>query len=92
MAKDRNQRYNNTAALLEDLEAVRHGEGPLQARKKFDLASLASIEPGEETTESDPVAIGHASPSAGLLVFLVAGWGLSLILLVVLLVVITSRG
>ena len=92
MAKDRNQRYNNTAALLEDLEAVRHGEGPLQARKKFDLASLASIETGEETTESDPVAIGHASPSAGLLVFLVAGWGLSLILLVVLLVVFTSRG
>lgn len=44
MAKDRDHRYNSTSDLLQDLEALAKGDSPMQARRKFDLASLASLE------------------------------------------------
>lgn len=44
MAKDQNQRYNNTAALLEDLEAIERGEPPVFAHRQFDMAVLAELE------------------------------------------------
>ena len=44
MDKAPNRRYNTTADLLEDLEAVARGEIPMQARKKFDLASLVALD------------------------------------------------
>ncbi len=49
MAKDRDERYDNTAGLLADLRSVAEGSAPLQARKKFDLSHLASIESKAET-------------------------------------------
>lgn len=49
MAKDRDERYDNTAALLEDLKSIERGEPPLQARRKFDLSKLAEIEASAET-------------------------------------------
>lgn len=44
MAKDRDHRYNSTSDLLQDLEALAKGNPPMQARRKFDLASLAELE------------------------------------------------
>jgi len=43
MAKDRNQRYANTANLLEDLQSVAQGNPPLIARRKFDVAVLSTL-------------------------------------------------
>jgi serine/threonine-protein kinase len=51
MAKNRNERYASTAALLEDLRAVANGEPPLQARRTFELSHLADIEESAETQE-----------------------------------------
>jgi serine/threonine-protein kinase len=84
MAKDRDRRYASTSDLLEDLRSVKSGEPPLQARRKFELADLASLEPGEndEQASQSPtpsimeqpvfwVAMGSILLNVVLLVFLV---------------------
>ena len=54
MGKAPNERYGTTHDLLEDLRAVSRGEGPKIAKKIFDLASLAALEPDD--TQVTPVA------------------------------------
>ena len=49
MAKDRDERYDNTADLITDLRSVAEGSAPLQARKKFDLSQLVGIESSAQT-------------------------------------------
>jgi len=44
MAKNPDERYQTTSDLLYDLEAVARGEPPVQARKQFDLSSLAALD------------------------------------------------
>ncbi len=46
MAKKRDKRYASTGDLLKDLQSVANGEPPLQARRKFEVASLADLEAG----------------------------------------------
>ncbi len=58
MAKNRNNRYASTEDLLQDLQAVRRGEPPLQARRRVDprlLRNLAKIEK-ESVKEAEAVA------------------------------------
>ncbi|MCC7146532.1 MAG: serine/threonine protein kinase [Phycisphaeraceae bacterium] len=86
MAKDRTKRYASTAELLADLEAVARGEAPLQARRMFDLASLASLEneEKEEGAAGDTARIDQTPWFVTPLIFLAAsGWGLLLITLIV---------
>jgi len=47
MAKRREERYNNIEELLTDLEAIRDGQSPLRARKKFDFSMLEQLEEGD---------------------------------------------
>jgi serine/threonine-protein kinase len=57
LAKNKNDRYASAEELLTDLEAVRRGEPPLAARRKFNLEDLEqlqngkSIEPDEEVID-----------------------------------------
>jgi serine/threonine protein kinase len=53
MAKRRKNRYNNVEELLLDLEALRNGQLPLQAHKRFDVSALEQLEKGDvvEVTE-----------------------------------------
>jgi eukaryotic-like serine/threonine-protein kinase len=44
MAKDRNDRYQTTQVLLEDLMALKQGRPPIHARKLFDMSQLAHLE------------------------------------------------
>jgi serine/threonine protein kinase len=53
MAKDRDERYASAQDLLEDLRAVAAGNAPHHARRKFSLASLASIESAGDGGRSD---------------------------------------
>jgi len=47
MAKHREDRYNNVEELLTDLEAIRDGQPPLRAHKKFDFSVLEQLEKGD---------------------------------------------
>jgi len=47
MAKQKEDRYNNADELLTDLEAVRDGQSPLRAHKRFDVFELEELEEGE---------------------------------------------
>lgn len=49
MAKDRNDRYQSTEDLLDDLRAVREGRPPVHARAMFDISELAGLEHGGPT-------------------------------------------
>jgi hypothetical protein len=91
MAKDRDHRYNSTSDLLQDLEALAKGDPPLQARRKFDLASLASLEDAKvdehgtaiiNTVELDE----DAPPMTQQPMFwaMVGGWAVSVVLLILL--------
>lgn len=47
MTKRKEERYHNVAELLGDLEAVRNGQAPLRAHKRFDFSMLEQLEDGE---------------------------------------------
>jgi len=46
MAKRKEDRYSNVEELLSDLEAIRNGQPPLRAHKRFDVAALGQLEKG----------------------------------------------
>jgi len=46
MAKRKEDRYNTVEELLVDLEAVREGQPPLRAHKRFDVSMLEQLENG----------------------------------------------
>jgi serine/threonine-protein kinase len=62
MAKDRNDRYQSTQELLEDLMAVKQGRPPIHARQLFDMSQLANLGAGEEV--NDPVAVSGRHSTA----------------------------
>ncbi len=51
MAKRKEDRYNSVEELLADLEAVRNGQPPMRAHKRFDVSMLEQLEDGA-TVES----------------------------------------
>ena len=87
MAKERDKRFNSSADLLEDLEAVKRGEPPTQARKKFDLVSLAALE--QTGLAANPEPETSSEPITAMPVFWIAlsGWFVALLLLLVVFIV-----
>ena len=88
MAKDRDKRYNSAADLLEDLQAVQRGDVPTQARRKFDLASLAQLEQteGDEQAASPAQSNSHRqAPITDYPTFwlAIAGWVIVIVLILV---------
>ncbi len=55
MAKRKEDRYNDIEELLTDLEALRQGQPPLQAHRRFDVSMLEQLEKGDavEVKEED---------------------------------------
>ena len=53
MAKRKGDRYNNVEELLTDLEAVRDGQPPLRAHKRFDVSALEQLENGEAIEDKE---------------------------------------
>ena len=47
MAKKKEDRYNDVEELLTDLNALRQGQTPLQAHKRFDVSMLKQLEDGD---------------------------------------------
>ncbi len=90
MAKDRNKRYASAAELLEDLEAVARGEAPHHARKRFDLAGLAALEPdenGQADRMGETARIIYQSSWVKPLIWAAAtGWGFAVVMIIILIV------
>ena len=53
MAKRKDERYHNADELLEDLQALREGQAPLRAHKRFDISELEGLEEGESIDIED---------------------------------------
>lgn len=88
LAKERAKRYNSTADLLEDLQAIERGEAPLQARKVFDINALSALEaPPQKIEETQVFHDEHAGVNPNVLLYLaIAGWAAAVVLLVMLVI------
>ena len=93
MAKKRDDRYANTADMLDDLVSVRAGQPPTHARRTVDLEQLIKLESGK-TVDIAP----QTAPPAGRnvwqepIVLIMAGIaGASVIANLILLAVMLSR-
>ncbi len=88
MAKDRDDRYKNAKELLIDLEALRRGEQPLQARKRFDVSMLEQLEEGEnlESSNNDYLEEMLAKYKT-LVIVLGAVSGLSILIIILMLLI-----
>ena len=53
MAKRKEDRYNSVEELLADLEAVRNGQPPMRAHKRFDVSMLEQLEDGATVESSE---------------------------------------
>lgn len=87
MAKQREDRYSDATELLADLEALRRGETPLQAHKRFDVSMLEQLEEGDDI---EPEANGYdedllARYRAGLVALGAVSGVLALIILLMIL-------
>jgi serine/threonine protein kinase len=58
MAKDRDERYQSTEDMLEDLQAVRRGEAPTHARRGVHLDGLEKLEETGKTVDIAPAPSG----------------------------------
>jgi serine/threonine-protein kinase len=92
MAKDREERYNSTEDMLEDLEAVRRGEPPLHARRDIKLDELAKVEESAKTIDILPGQ--QAAPviwSSPIVMLLLIAVGISVLANVIMLVALATR-
>jgi len=85
MAKRKQDRYNDTKELLTDLEAIRDGQPPLRAERRFDVSMLEQLQNGQTVeTEENPsydddvinryriavIILGVATAISALIIFL----------------------
>ena len=56
MAKRREDRYSSAEELLTDLDAVREGQPPLRAHKRFDVSVLEQLEDGDAIEAEEGVS------------------------------------
>jgi len=94
MAKNREERYPNTADMLEDLMAVRSGHPALHARRIVTLEDLDKIEETGKTVDIAPPVSGN--PWLELMkqppvIVLMAAQGVSVLVILILLVVMFSH-
>jgi serine/threonine-protein kinase len=83
MAKKREERYQSTEDMLEDLRAVRRGEAPVYARRVVDIDGLVNIEKesgGTIDMEPEQLMLPPANPwSQPMVIILAAVAGVSLL-------------
>lgn len=91
MAKKREDRYASTRDMLEDLRAVQAGEAPTHARRSVNLEELKKLEETGKTVDLTPA--GHASVwEQPVVIALLSVTGFSILVNLILLVVLLSRG
>jgi serine/threonine-protein kinase len=92
MAKNREDRYNTTEDMLEDLEAVHRGQPPPHAHQDIPLDKIGELEKKDATVDLTPEKIQQIELwNHPLVIGLIAGVGVSVLVNVVLLVVLLTR-
>jgi len=93
MAKNRDERYQSTNDLLEDLQAVKRGEPPTHARRAVHLDGLERLEETGKTVDIAPAgsSAGQLSWSSPLLMTLLGLAGVSLVVNIILLALFLSK-
>ncbi len=87
MAKDRDERYQSTEDMLEDLQAVRRGEPPTHARRGVHLDGLEKLEETGKTVDIAPPPSPASSVLASPLMLAALGFaGVSLLVNLILFV------
>ena len=84
MAKRKEDRYNNTEELLTDLKAVRKGQAPIRAHKRFDVSMLEHLEDGE-AVEADQGLYREETITRYRIAVLVLGVAVTVLVIVLLL-------
>lgn len=92
MAKNRDERYQSTEDMLEDLQLVRAGQPPKHARRQVDLESLSKLEHASQTVDIDPTPAFRANIwNNPTVIAIAAAAGVSVVLNIVLLIVVMSK-
>ncbi len=86
MAKRREDRYKNIDELLIDLKAVREGQPPLRAHKRFDMSAYKDLEEGEEVQFEDELYESERLMRYRMAVYIMGAVSVVLIVGVVLLI------
>ena len=87
MAKKREDRYKNVEELLLDLEALKNGQPPLRARKRFDVSMLEQLEAGEDVEDAEEEYDGDAISNYRVAVLILSTVAAIFFLVIVLLLV-----
>ncbi|MBN2137386.1 MAG: serine/threonine protein kinase [Sedimentisphaerales bacterium] len=87
MAKRREDRYKNVEELLLDLEALKNGQPPLRAHKRFDVSMLEQLESGEDVVDTEEVYDDDAVASYKIAVLILSTVAAIFFLIIVLLLV-----
>ncbi|MDO8303999.1 MAG: serine/threonine-protein kinase [Sedimentisphaerales bacterium] len=92
MAKNPSDRYARVQELLIDLNAIRSGEPPLQARKKFQVNALSQLQDGKTIVAAQPNEKVYAEDSIIRYRIIILGLGaLSMVLIVVIFFLLTRH-
>jgi serine/threonine-protein kinase len=92
MNKNRDDRYQSTTDLLEDLQAVRRGEPPTHARRAVHLDGLEKLEETGKTVDIAPAPMpGMSMWGNPMLMTLLVVAGVSVVVNIILLVVVLVR-
>lgn len=94
MAKKREERYASTEELLEDLRAVRNNQPPKHGRRAVDLDILARLEETGKTVDIVPKPVPQPQTwqfSSTFVLWLAGAMGVSLLVNVILLLILTHR-
>ncbi len=85
MAKRKEDRYKNVEELVLDLEALRNGQPPLRAHKRFDVSMLEQLEKGETVEVGDEVYGDEAVANYRIAVLILSTVAAVMFLIIVLL-------
>jgi len=87
MAKRKEDRYRDVKELLMDLEALKNGQPPLQAHKRFDISMLEQLEKGETVEVKDEEVSAETLANYRLAVLILSTVSAVFFLIIILLIV-----
>ncbi len=85
MAKKKEDRYSSAEELLVDLEAVREGQPPIRAHKRFDVSVLEQLEEGAVLEGGEPQEVAQVVTRYRTYLLMLGAVSAILVLIVVLL-------